>query len=153
MQILMPLILVAGVSQINGIQVLIPMHKDKVLLIITPIVACVGLSLNFLLVAKYAALGTAIVMFLSEFAALVIGLIYSIRKKLFIFPVKIFRINFLYSIPYVLICWGTTQMNLTSIYTVIIAFIVCFVYFVFVQFQCIKNEMLINILKSTFKRQ
>jgi O-antigen/teichoic acid export membrane protein len=152
MQILMPLLLISGVSQLNALQVLIPMHKEKVLLIITPVVAFVGITLNFLLVSKYAALGTAVVLFLSECTGAVIGLLYSIRNKLFVFPIKTFRINILYSIPYILICWGTTRMNLSPITTIMIAFIICFIYFFFLQFKCIKNEMLINIIKTTIRK-
>jgi O-antigen/teichoic acid export membrane protein len=153
MQIMMPLLLIVGFSQINVIQVLIPMRKEKTLLIITTIVACVGVTLAFLLVPKYGAMGAAVVYFLSECTQAVVGLIYSTRKKLFVFPIKTFIINFMYSIPYVLICWGTTKMNSSPINTLIMAIIICFLYFVFVQFKCIKNEMLINIVKTTLKRQ
>jgi len=152
MQIMMPLLLIVGFSQINVIQVLIPMRKEKVLLIITTVVACVGVTLNFLLVPKYAAIGTAVVYFLSECTQAVIGLIYSTRKKLFVFPINAFLINILYSMPYILICWGTTRMNLSPVNTIITAFIICFLYFAFAQFKLIKNEMLINIVKTTLKR-
>lgn len=152
MQIMMPLLLVVGIAQINSNQVLLPMRKDKVLLIITPLVACVGLSLNFLLVSKFAAVGTAVVYFLSECTGAGLGIIYSIKNKLLVFPVKTFIINTLYSVPYVLICWGITQMNLTSINTLIIAIMICLLYFVFVQFICIKNKMLINIANSTLSQ-
>lgn len=150
MQIMMPLLLIAGISQLNALQVLIPMHKDNVLLTITPIVAIIGITANLLLVSKYAAIGSAIVLFISESTGAVIGLIYSIKKKLFIFPYKIFIINILYSIPYVFICWGSAKMNLSPIITISIAGTGCVLYFVFLQFKIIKNIFLINTLKAIF---
>ena len=151
MQIMMLLLLISGVSQLNANQVVIPMHRDKVLLIITPIVAILGLTLNFLLVAKYAALGTAVVYFLSESTGAALGLIYSLKNKLFVFPIKMLMINLFYSIPYVLFCWGATKMYLSPINTLIMAIIMCFLDFVFAQLKLIKNEIFINIVKNGLK--
>ncbi len=144
MRILMPLVLIAGLSQINGIQVLIPNHKDKILLTITPIVAFVGLTLNFFLVKKYGAIGTSVVMFISEFIGLFIGLIYSIKNNLFSFPINSTMSNIFYSIPYIFICYVISNLSLTSNSILIFAFCTSLFYFLFVQLKFIKNNLLIK---------
>lgn len=70
MRIVMPLVLVIGLEQILIVQLLMPLRKDKAILINSIIGAFVGIVANFILVPKWGAEGSAIVWLLSEIAVL-----------------------------------------------------------------------------------
>lgn len=59
MQIIMPTLLFIGLSNILGIQVLIPLGKEKIVLISEIAGAAIDLVINYLLIPKYASIGAA----------------------------------------------------------------------------------------------
>jgi len=79
-RIIMPLILIIGYEQIICIQILLAMKQEKKLLINSCIGAMVGLLLNFLIVGRMGAVGSAIVWLSSELAVMV-GAQYCVIKK------------------------------------------------------------------------
>ena len=66
LRIIAPLVLIIGLEQILITQSLMPMGKDKAVLINSIIGAFVGLSANFLLVPRLASVGSAVVWLVSE---------------------------------------------------------------------------------------
>lgn len=92
MRIILPLFFIIGYEQILVIQTMMPLKMDKIILKNSIIGAIVGVSLNILLVTKFAAIGSAIVwvaceliiLTLSQFAILTqIGLKFPFRNICF----------------------------------------------------------------------
>ena len=85
MQVLMPTVLLIGITNILGLQVLIPLGREKKVLYSEIVGAVVDLVLNLLLIPKYAATGAAIGTLAAEIAVLlyqVVALRSEIRKML-----------------------------------------------------------------------
>lgn len=80
MQIIMPTLLFIGMSNILGIQMLVPLGKEKVVLRSTIIGAIVDLIINILLVPTYGAIGAAVGNAVAEFVVWMYQLIY-MRKQ------------------------------------------------------------------------
>ena len=70
MRIVMPLMLVIGYEQILVIQTLMPLKKDRAILINSIIGASIGLLMNILLVALFKSVGASIVWVCSEMSVL-----------------------------------------------------------------------------------
>lgn len=83
LRIIAPLILIIGIEQILITQSLMPMGKDKVVLINSILGACVGLFANFILVPYFASIGSAIVWIMSELTVM-ISAAYFYRKEIII---------------------------------------------------------------------
>jgi len=90
MQIIMPTLLLIGISNITGIQILVPMGKEKIVLYSEIAGACVDLVLNIILIPKFASSGAAFGTLAAELAVLMIQMI-ALRKFL---SESIKKINF-----------------------------------------------------------
>ena len=71
LQLLMPTIIFIGITNILGIQILVPLGKERAVLHSEILGAVVDLVLNFILIPKYAASGAAIGTLVAEFAVLI----------------------------------------------------------------------------------
>jgi O-antigen/teichoic acid export membrane protein len=71
MQIIMPTLLFIGLSNIIGIQMLVPLGKEKVVLYSTAAGALVDLAINALLIPRFTSIGAAIGTLAAEFVVLV----------------------------------------------------------------------------------
>lgn len=71
MQILMPTTLFIGITNILGIQILVPLGKERSVLNSEILGAIIDLILNFILIPKYAATGAAIGTLVAEFGVLI----------------------------------------------------------------------------------
>lgn len=80
LRIIAPLILIIGIEQVLIIQSLIPMGKDKAVLINSIIGALVGILANIIFVPCFASVGSAIVWLMSEFAVM-LSAYYFFRKE------------------------------------------------------------------------
>ena len=72
MQIIMPTLLLIGLTNILGIQILVPLGREKVVLYSEITGAIVDLILNAILIPKFASSGAAIGTLAAEFAVLVV---------------------------------------------------------------------------------
>lgn len=72
MQVIMPTLLLIGITNILGIQILVPMGREKVVLYSEIVGAIVDIIVNALLIPKYASTGAAIGTLVAEFAVLVV---------------------------------------------------------------------------------
>lgn len=104
MRILSPVLLVTTMAQIWTMQILIPMRKDRVILIASAIGAFLGILINVLLVKRLGAVGSALVLLISETAGNLYGFLYVVRKGDLLFPTRKFLTFLVGSIPYVLCC-------------------------------------------------
>ena len=72
MQLIMPTLLLIGITNILGIQMLIPMGKEKVVLYSEIWGAVVDVIINAILIPKYASVGAAIGTLIAEFVVFVV---------------------------------------------------------------------------------
>lgn len=72
MQVIMPTLLLIGITNILGIQILVPMGREKTVLYSEIAGAIVDIIVNALLIPKYASTGAAIGTLVAEFAVLVV---------------------------------------------------------------------------------
>ena len=106
MRIIMPAAFAVGVAQVLAIQVLMPMKKDKVLLVASIIGAVVSLLINLLVVPYIESVGSAVVLLCSEAVVTGAYLWYVLAHKLTLISVKTIGKSVLYSLPSVVVCWG-----------------------------------------------
>lgn len=72
MQLIMPTLLFIGLTNILGIQILVPLGKEKIVLYSETAGAVVDLILNAILIPKYASAGVAIGTLVAEFVVLIV---------------------------------------------------------------------------------
>lgn len=151
MQIIMPMIFFTGVAQILVVQVLLPLKKDNIILIASIIGAIVGIASNLLFVKQNGAVGSAIVLLISEIFADLFCFIYIVNNKVVAFPYKGLWFNFLNSLPYIVICFFTLMIVKSTFLIVLIAGFICFIYYIFSQLFIMKNDFIVKLVKSNFK--
>lgn len=143
MRIVLPLILFIGYEQILICHILMPLKKDKAILINSIIGASVGILLNILLVPYWGSIGSSIVWLLSEIAVLCSAQSFVKKYLLLSFPFKSLLRNIIYMLPlvvFVMICNFYIKSLLLSLF--IGACVVC-IYSLIIQIYCIKNEFII----------
>ncbi|VEG71557.1 Putative O-antigen transporter [[Pasteurella] aerogenes] len=82
LQLIMPSLLFIALSNLMGWQILVPMNKDKLLVISTLLGAVVGLSLNLVFIPRLGASGAAISSSVAEFSVVTIQFFF-LRKIFF----------------------------------------------------------------------
>lgn len=127
MRIIMPVLIIASLAQIWVIQILIPRKKDNIVLISASIGAVVGIVSNLLLVRTYGAIGSAVVLLLSELCGNLYSLIYALKKRYLEFPKDVIKRIIPYSLPFFGIC--ITTMFFESMYSLIACMFMCTLYF------------------------
>ena len=79
MVVIMPTILLIGISNVTGIQILVPLGLEKYTIVSTVIGAIVDVILNSLLIPQYGAMGAAVGTLIAEVSVLIVQ-IYFLRK-------------------------------------------------------------------------
>lgn len=146
MRIIVPLLFITGVAQIVVIQILMPMKKDRVILIGSFAGACVGLLSNIIWVRSYGAIGTALTLLSAEIVGDFCGFYYVLKTKTIEFPWKRLKDYLLASIPYVLLCLLIKVIGLNYILDLLISAFVCGVYFFVMNSFIIKNQLIRNLV-------
>ena len=72
MQLIMPTLLFVGITNILGIQILVPLGKEKIVLYSEIVGAVIDVIINGILIPQYASAGAAIGTVVAEFAVLVV---------------------------------------------------------------------------------
>lgn len=99
MQIIMPTICLVAISQVMTLQVLMPMKKERILLIISIIGAAVSLIANALIVKQLHSIGSAIVLLVAEVVVTLLCAI-AIRRDCGIrLPISLFCRELALSLP------------------------------------------------------
>jgi O-antigen/teichoic acid export membrane protein len=87
MRIMNPIIVIISISNLIGIQCLVPLKKEKITLISVFCGAITNFTLNFFLIQRYQAVGAAIATVVAESVVLLVQLLFAykqIDKKIFI---------------------------------------------------------------------
>lgn len=147
MRIVIPLMLVIGIEQILILQLLMPLKKDKIILINSIVGASVGILLNILLVPIYKSVGSAIVWVFAELAVLITAQFFVKRKLEIGLPVKKIIVSLLVALPMLVFCIGI-QINssMEPMIKLIVAGLICGVYYLVMQIFVLKNELLFELL-------
>lgn len=79
MQVIMPILIISGFSNITGNQILIPHGKEKFFTVALMVGAIIDLALNFILIPRYKAVGAAIATLFAELMQATIQIIFSYK--------------------------------------------------------------------------
>ena len=151
MTIVMPLLLIAGINQVNGIQILMPMRKDNVLLWTSLIAAIAGVIFNFVFAAKLGAVGCCMALFASETTGCVSGVIYALKSKLFVFPIRLMLNHLLSAIPYFIICLLVTFLIEGFVIKYVILLLIFTIYFILSQMYILKNPLITGLVSKLIR--
>ena len=147
LQIVLFLIISVGVAQICSVQVLIPLKKDNNILFISIIGATVGIILNFILVKRYQAIGSAYVLMISETIVCILLLFASYQYASIKIPFKEIINNIFAYVPLILLLWlSKTFINIHFIWELLLSGIVTIIYLVSIQYYVLKNTTVIHLL-------
>lgn len=148
MRIIIPLIFIVGYEQILVFQILMPLKKDRYVLINSIVGASVGILANIILVPHLVSIGSSIVWFISELSIFICALIFVRKSSGIRFSTDQFIKYALISIPLVLLLFFTHFWNPLGQYTLFLGILITAVYFIIVEFLLFKNEMLIGFVKN-----
>ncbi|MEY8396707.1 flippase [Lachnospiraceae bacterium 45-P1] len=147
MIIIMPSIIFIGLSNILGIQVLVPLGREKIVLKSVIVGAVVDLILNTLFIPLYKSSGAAIGTLLAEFCVLLVqylALRDEMRGIIMEFPWIDIVLGIMSGSA---LCFGIKMLDLRSFYVLMLGTIVFFAsYFVGLLFR--KNEIVLNMMNS-----
>lgn len=156
MRIVMPLMFVIGYEQIIIIQMLLPLKKDRAVLINSLWGCTMGLVLNLMLVPSLQAVGSSIVWFVSELVVLISAQYYIYKFVDFKFPFKSLLREFLLMIPILVL--NILFFRLIEFYIISMLLGICITYLYYFVIVCLvrKNSLVnsnLNILLRKFHIQ
>ncbi len=141
MRIIMPAAFAVGIAQVLAIQVLMPMKKDKLLLVASVIGAVVSLLINLLLVPHVGSVGSAVVLLCSEVVVTGTYVVYVLSHRLIVIPHLSIWKGLLYSLPCVIICWGCGRWIKNEFVGVFSAVILIILYYsIFCNYICFNKK-------------
>lgn len=152
MQIIMPLIFIIGYDQILTIQILLPLKRDKDVLIISVIGAIVGVSANLILVPLYKSIGSSFVWLISEIIVLVLAQYFAMKQTGLHFRYKHFIKYILSAIPILVFLVVLHKCNPLGVYTVLIACTITFIYYGLLEFYVYKNLVITIGVKNVINK-
>ncbi len=148
MRVVMPLMLIIGYEQIIIVQILMPLKKDKAILINSILGAGVGVLMNILLVSSMKSIGSALVWVSSELVVLISAQLFVTKYTKYNFPFRKFALHFLLSVPPLLICLYLYYYyaEISAFLILLLAGIIVFLYYFVIQIKVLKNDLVIGLL-------
>lgn len=151
MQISMPLMVIIGYEQIIITQGLLPLDKNKSVLINAIVGALVGVILSFMIVGKFKSVGSTIVWTVSEVCVLFSASIF-IRKYLnYKFPFKLLFKEVMSYVPLLIVLILTHNILTSSILDVLLGGIITLVYTFIIQRYIFKQKEIVDLTRSVTK--
>ncbi len=146
MQIIMPTLFLVGISNLTGIQILIPLGKGKIVLISEIVGAVIDFVLNLFLIKRYGAIGAAFTTLLAELFVLIVQLI-ALRKELkkIFFSIKI--IKYLIAIGMAFLGSYWIQFFITNNFVLLVLTALSFFIVYYVVLLVVKESMAVQIFK------
>jgi O-antigen/teichoic acid export membrane protein len=148
MQISMPLMIVIGYEQIIITQGLLPLDKNKAVLINAVLGAITGVVLSLLLVAPFKCIGSVVVWVISEVIVLVSASLFIRYYIKFTFPFKLFISECIGYTPLLLILLEIHKVSLQPIWSIIIAGALTAIYTFIIQRYIFKQTNLVDLTNS-----
>lgn len=131
MRIIMPAVLFVGIAQVLAIQILMPMKKDKILLVASAAGAIISLIINFTIVPSLGCIGSAFVLLCAEMSITIIYIIYAIKHKMIDIPVHIILKKVIYAIPVLLICLISSYIFTNTLLILLVSMFLLTIYYLF----------------------
>lgn len=145
MRIVMPLMLIIGYEQIIVVQGLMPLRKDKIVMINSSIGASVSLTLNMILVSRLQSVGSSIVWVCTETVILIVSQIALTKIINVSFPLKHLMKNILCYVPLAAILLFISIYSDMLFWTkLILAGTLTAIYVITVQVLILKNPLLLK---------
>lgn len=141
MQIIIVLLLVVGICQIIVMQIVIPRNEDNTLLKASIMGACVGIVCNIIFVKELGAIGSAIVLLVSEFSVFAFYATYLHKSHMFDIPYRKIVKQAAVGIPYVIICLGCSMADVHIVWRLATAAVLCIGYFVVLHLFILKTPV------------
>ncbi|RTY91107.1 flippase [Flavobacterium sp. RSP46] len=147
MQILTGVSLLIGLSNIYGMQILVPLGEDKKLLISVLIGTILSLTLNFILIPIWADFGAALTNLLSELAVTILMGYFASRIINIGSPIKTLALQIISYSPIIVFGFYINQYIYSDLlYMIIISFLIL-VTFLFVNLKLLKTPLAIESLE------
>lgn len=149
MQIIMPTLLLIGITNILGIQILVPMGREKIVLYSEIVGAVIDIVINALLIPQYASAGAAIGTLVAEVAVLIVQY-YALRNEVTAAFKRInyFRIGFALILGCVASLW-VKMLNFGNFLTLVISAVLFFgIYGLFLLLT--KEPLVVEIFNQVF---
>lgn len=145
MRIIMCLMLIIGYEQIIVIQILMPLNRDKIIIINSLLGATVSLIMNILLVKTYQSIGSAIAWVSAEVITLYSAQFFVTKYTGIKFPFRILVCNLMYAIPAFLICIIILNILKTNLFMAfLLGGLSTIIYYVILQLKIIKNGSILH---------
>lgn len=152
LKILSSLVLLIGLSNIFGMQVLTPMGKDKYLTYSVLFGTIFSISLNFFLIPLYQELGAVITNVITEVIVTVMTFYFSSKfLKLDLNYTFMFK-SFLLSFPFYFISTLISKFTINSIIILIVTSFFAGFYFLIMQVYLLKNEIIIDMKNNLVQK-
>lgn len=149
MQIVMPLIFIIGYEQIIIIQGLMPLKKDKEILINSLIGASISILCNIVITPIYKSIGSSIAWIASELAVLIVAQYFLWKNVHINFPLKHLIKTILYNVPLIFILYSISIISFpNSIINLVCAGIMTILYSSIIQIFILKDPTFIDIVKK-----
>lgn len=150
MRIIMPAVLFVGIAQVLAVQILTPMHKDRILLLASIIGAFTSILINFTIVSTYQSIGSSIVLLCSEFIVTLVYIVYVSYMSIIKIPFNILLKNILYSLPCGILCSFCIHLFNNAILIILCSVILVSIYLVVIhiRFKTPIGISLSNIIKK-----
>lgn len=145
LKILSLVVLLIGLSNVFGLQILTPMGKDKYLTFSVLLGTIVSLILNFILIPLYQENGAAITNIIAEFFVTIATLYFASKFiKLDFDYIFIFK-SLIFSIPICFFSKGLSYLNTNYLIVLIGTSVMTGIYFVLVQVYIIRNQIIVEL--------
>ena len=147
-QILSPIILIIGLSNIFSMQVLTPMGKDKEVMIAVLIAIGVCLLFDFTLIPIFAEKGAAITNFLVEFTIAIITFFFASKYMKEMINWKLLLKNIILGLPIILIIELLKTYFDNAFMLLLLSGIIFLIYFSILNIWIIKNELYVEMFSK-----
>lgn len=152
MRILVPLMLLIGYEQIIIVQMLMPLGKDKAVLINSGVGAVVALILNIILVPLLASVGSSIVWFSCELAVATSAQYFVNKYVGYHFPSRRIGLALLAYVPAIVVCITLKRYISSTVLSLFLSVVSIGLYTLFVELYVTKNKVMIGTLKYIGER-
>ena len=152
MQIIMPTLLLIGVTNILGIQILVPMGREKTVLYSEIAGAVVDVIINAILIPRYASAGVAVGTLVAEFAVLIVQF-YALKDEVSDIFKKIHYPRIIFALILGSVCslW-TKFFNIGNFLTLLVS-VVLFLGVYSLVLLLLKEEMAIEVIETLLRRK
>jgi O-antigen/teichoic acid export membrane protein len=152
LKILSVVVLLIGLSNVFGLQILTPMGKDKFLTFSVLLGTITSLSLNFILIPLYQEKGAAITNIITELVVTGATLYFASKFIKLDFDYLFILKSLLYSIPICFFSMVWSYMNNNYLFILICTSFMTGIYFIIVQVYIIKNQIIVELKNKLIQK-